>query len=291
MSSTAQSTLSAETPNTKSIDEFDTIIAGLKVHKVNTSAFRRSLTCAYDPRQSSMAIGSSGVSVISLRIQTLFISDWFDVSVNGTSPILIPHFLNEIPAKVDLQVQVVHGGKPYIFPGIGSTQRDDDIAAEYGGVAFLYNTQHLKVFVSVAKEHTRGYGRIITTGGGSYSGPFSSMFVTGKVRTRVWRLPELPTPIFSITSGLSISTDFPYQHLTVCFGTYPDLVTVQLVFNDGYVTEGTGVTPVTADDTGTNNICGVVFGVTQTSITLWAPSKNEDMVACFCDGWGSENLR
>ncbi|XP_062616091.1 uncharacterized protein LOC134277801 [Saccostrea cucullata] len=229
--------------------------------------------------------------VVAWRIETLYISDWFDVTVNGTSPFQINHYLNEMPAKVDVQVKVVHGGQSYIFPGIGSTQRDDDIASEYGGVASLYDSQHVKLFVPVAKKFTNGFGRIITTGGGSYSGPFHGTFVTGKVRIRVWKLSELPTPIFSITSGLSISTGSPYQQVTACFGANPDLVIVQLVFNDGYVTEGTGVTPVTADDTHTNHICGVIFGVNQDSITLWAPSKNDDWVACYYDGWGSENLR
>ncbi|XP_062610585.1 uncharacterized protein LOC134272353 [Saccostrea cucullata] len=58
MSSTAQ-LQSTGTPDTKSIKEFDTIISELKVSKANTSSFKRRLTCAYDPRESSKAIGSS----------------------------------------------------------------------------------------------------------------------------------------------------------------------------------------------------------------------------------------
>lgn len=76
----------------------------------------------------------------------------------------IPHPLGEIPGKVDVQVKVVEAGQEYIFPGIGSGQSDDDILAEYGGVAYLYNDVHVKVFIPIEKSDSAGIGRIVTTG-------------------------------------------------------------------------------------------------------------------------------
>lgn len=76
----------------------------------------------------------------------------------------ISHPLGEIPGKVDVQVKVVEAGQEYIFPGIGSGQSDDDILAEYGGVAYLYNNVHVKVFIPIEKDDSAGIGRIVTTG-------------------------------------------------------------------------------------------------------------------------------
>nr|XP_022290404.1 uncharacterized protein LOC111102042 [Crassostrea virginica] len=84
-------------------------------------------------------------------------------------------------------------------------------------------------------------------------------------------------------------TGAPYQTLPYCLGTYtyPDFVTVQLKFTDGYVTDASGVVPLTVDDARTEHICGVVYSVTRTSMTFWSPNKNNDYVACIIDGWGS----
>ncbi|XP_078319237.1 sushi, von Willebrand factor type A, EGF and pentraxin domain-containing protein 1-like [Crassostrea virginica] len=82
---------------------------------------------------------------------------------DGTSPVVIPHPLGVLPAKVDVQVQVMHEGKGYIFPGMGSAQRDDDLAADYGGVGYLYNDVEVKVYVPVATNTAGGLGWVITT--------------------------------------------------------------------------------------------------------------------------------
>nr|XP_022290621.1 uncharacterized protein LOC111102248 [Crassostrea virginica] len=233
-----------------------------------------------------------------VAINAPFLSAWHDLIVNGTSPVTIPHLLNEIPGKVDVQVKVNHGGQDYFFPGIGSGQSDDDILAQYGGVAYLYNHLHVRVFIPKEKSDSHGIGRVITTGEGSYSGPFFGTFVTGKVRIRVWKLSDWPIPNYE--GSLSISNSAPYQTLSHCLGTYtyPDFVTVQLKFTDGYVTDASGVVPLTVDDSGlaaslthTEHICGVVYSVTQTSMTFWSPNKNRDYVACISDGWGSSSYK
>ena len=101
---------------------------------------------------------------LDVAINAPFLSAWHDLIVNGRSPVTIPHPLNEIPGKVDVQVKVTHGGQDYFFPGIGSGQSDDDILAQYGGVAYLYNHLHVLVFIPKEKLSGQGIGRVITTG-------------------------------------------------------------------------------------------------------------------------------
>ncbi|XP_062610575.1 uncharacterized protein LOC134272344 [Saccostrea cucullata] len=204
-------------------------------------------------------------------------------AISGTSPITVSHPFNEIPAKVDVQVKVIHCGQEYIFPGLGSIQRDNDISTPYGGVAYTYNETSVLLIVPRGKTT----GRIIYTGGSSYNGVFDGSFITGKVRVRVWRLFDWPKPDFVHNCNLSISTDEPYKLLTHSLRRQPDFVTVQLILNDGFVADGQGITTVTEDDSGTNHVCGVLFGISTTSITLWVPSKNRDYVICYEDGWGA----
>ena len=59
---------------------------------------------------------------------------------------------------------MTHGGQDYFFPGIGSVQSDDDILAQYGGVAYLYDHLHVLVFIPIEKSYSQGIGRVITTG-------------------------------------------------------------------------------------------------------------------------------
>jgi hypothetical protein len=81
-------------------------------------------------------------------------------SINGTSPITVSHPFNEIPVRVDVQVKVIYNGQEYIFPGLGSIQRDDDVRTEYGGVAYTYNKTSVMLFVPKGKST----GRVIYTG-------------------------------------------------------------------------------------------------------------------------------
>lgn len=83
---------------------------------------------------------------------------------SNTSPgDLITHPLGHIPAKVEVQVKVQEGGSEYIFPASGSAQRDDDSDNVYGGVVYIYNENHVKIFVPV-QENTSNKGLAIYTG-------------------------------------------------------------------------------------------------------------------------------
>ncbi|XP_062616087.1 uncharacterized protein LOC134277796 [Saccostrea cucullata] len=205
------------------------------------------------------------------------------MELNAESPIVIPHPLNELPVKVDVQVKVNYDGTEYIFPGLGSAQRDDDIATDFGGVGYIYNDIDVKLFIPVAQSNGNGQG------GSLYSGPFVGTFTVCEVRIRAWRISDWPTPNYFVES--TISTSAPYKNVAHNLGVYPDFVTVQLVLSTGYVSEAQGTTPTTLNH-GTKwiNTCGTIFGVTDCTITLWGASENDDFLACFKDGWGSEDI-
>lgn len=76
-----------------------------------------------------------------------FISKWYDVVAgnNKNSVLNIPHYLNEYPVKVDVQIKVLDNGKEYIFSGIGSSQRDDDLPQNFGAVIYRYNNTHVQL--------------------------------------------------------------------------------------------------------------------------------------------------
>jgi hypothetical protein len=68
---------------------------------------------------------------------------------------------------VEVQVKVSYLGKEYIFPGMGSIQRDDDVDTEFGGVVYVYNELYVAVYVPVYKPTGPAYtakGRLISTG-------------------------------------------------------------------------------------------------------------------------------
>lgn len=87
------------------------------------------------------------------------------MSVNGTSPLVIAHQLNEIPVKVDVQVKLLNGQHEYVLPGLGSVPKDDDLPGDYGGVAYSYNITHVMLFVPVKELGiSEGSGRVATSG-------------------------------------------------------------------------------------------------------------------------------
>ena len=61
--------------NNINLEDFNAIVEGLQVPKSNTSSHKRSLTCAYDPRPSSTAIGGVGIAVLCFMFVLLFIMD------------------------------------------------------------------------------------------------------------------------------------------------------------------------------------------------------------------------
>ena len=48
--------------------------------------------------------------------------------------------------KVDIQIKVVKDGVDYIFTGVGTAQRDDDINIPYGGLVYIYNDVEIIIY-------------------------------------------------------------------------------------------------------------------------------------------------
>ncbi|XP_062616089.1 uncharacterized protein LOC134277799 [Saccostrea cucullata] len=207
------------------------------------------------------------------NIRKPYISSWHTLSVNDSSPLPVSHTLNELPAKVDVQVKIIQSGKEYIFPGLGSVPKDDDIPTEYGGVAYAYNSSHVLLFVPVIKSFNGGgIGRVLTTGNTSYNGPFVGSASTCKVRIRAWRLSDWPKPDFSITAGLTISKARPYKNIQHCLGAYPDFVTVQLLMPGGLVSEGL-IDYVSCYRDGWGNFPEIVADTADVTIRAWILSS------------------
>lgn len=91
---------------------------------------------------------------------SLHISEWYPIEAQKSSPLMIPHPLQDKPAKVEVQVKVRENGNDVIFPASGSAQRDDDSDNVYGGVVYFYNEHHVKIFVPVRDENTNKGGII-----------------------------------------------------------------------------------------------------------------------------------
>lgn len=91
---------------------------------------------------------------------SLHISEWYPIEAQKSSPVMIPHPLQDKPAKVEVQVKVRENGNDVIFPASGSAQRDDDSDNVYGGVVYVYNERHVKIFVPVRDENTNKGGII-----------------------------------------------------------------------------------------------------------------------------------
>lgn len=93
-------------------------------------------------------------SVIVRSTDSLFISEWYPIEAQKTSPVTILHPLQGKPAKVEVQVKVQKDRHDVIFPASGSAQRDDDSENIYGGVVYFYNEHHVKIFVPIKSSHT-----------------------------------------------------------------------------------------------------------------------------------------
>ena len=76
-------------------------------------------------------------------------SEWKVFTHLQPSPTIIPHPLNEYPAKVDVQIRVTEGSQQHIFSGFGSCQRDDIDPNPYGGIVYIYNDREVKLYTPV----------------------------------------------------------------------------------------------------------------------------------------------
>ncbi|CAC5394542.1 unnamed protein product [Mytilus coruscus] len=212
----------------------------------------------------------------SVLFKPSFISDWYSATALNVnlSLLIIDHNLGEYPVKVDVQVKINEGGKDYIFSGLGSSQRDDDFPDRFGGVIYKYNDQHTQLSFPYDRNHFYGSSGLAFTGSdGLYHGSTYLLgpYVNGYVRTRVWLASDMPNIV--VNTSLYMDNIKNYQEISHGLGYYPDLLHVQTLLSNGYMSDGIGVVFISETDYGYNTLTGVLFGYDDTKVRLWVPSN------------------
>ncbi|XP_033755777.1 uncharacterized protein LOC117338529 [Pecten maximus] len=103
--------------------------------------------------------------------------------------------ITQVPIKVDIQVRPISGSDTnFVFPGLGSSQRDDDKSGVYGGVVYKYNETSVKLYVPNRHDNS-GDGTVIFTGyNNTWFGPKVQKEEEAETRVRVWTSCNFPTP-------------------------------------------------------------------------------------------------
>lgn len=233
--------------------------------------------CVYDFRVFSRCVNSPH-----------FVSPWTEVEAQTQkSSVTLEHECGEFPAKVELQIRPSSGNwTNFYFPGIGSSQRDDDINRTYGGIVYKYNKDEVILFIPKAKD---GYpsGTIIYTGGSSWRGPVFQNARRASVRALVWCPSDFPDPTYE-SNWISLSNSVSGSFLEIAHnqGTIPDLVTVQIQ-QSGTEWLSDGIGSMTALGPNTSSWGGVIYGYNTSHVRIWAPSSKNGKLFSADDGWGS----
>eukprot|EP00105_Crassostrea_gigas_P027004 XP_011448186.1 PREDICTED: uncharacterized protein LOC105342831 [Crassostrea gigas] len=229
-----------------------------------------------------------------LCIRAPWLSTWQTFTQNQPSPTVIPHPLNEYPAKVDVQIRVTEGSQQQIFSGIGSCQRDDDDPNPYGGIVYIYNHQEVKLYTPIISNtpSSNQDGVFAYTGGAVFNGPFAGKYATADIRVRVWRMCDFPPANFTSANVHTVSTSgSSYTDIPHNIGYYPDLIVVQLKLPNGFVSEAQGAVFKEQAVYSYNIVCGVIMAYDSSNIRLW-PATNgigsgQYGVFCVSDGWST----
>ncbi|XP_062588072.1 uncharacterized protein LOC134249739 [Saccostrea cucullata] len=218
-----------------------------------------------------------------------FLSQWTDVEAQRTrKPVTLEHECGDFPAKVEIQVRPKTGNwTNFYFPGIGSSQRDDDRNKTYGGIVYKYNKDEVVLFIPGAND---GYssGTIIYTGASTWRGPVAQRESRAQVRTLVWCPGDLPSPSHQSqwipfnNSGIGSFLEIPHNQ-----GTFPDLITVQ-IRQEGteWLSDGIGSMSALKPDS-TTSWGGVIYGYNRSHVRVWAPYRKNGKLFSADDGWGS----
>ncbi|XP_048758318.2 uncharacterized protein LOC125668336 [Ostrea edulis] len=218
-----------------------------------------------------------------------YVSQWTSVEAqNKKQPIALEHECGDFPAKVEIQIRPTTGNwTNFYFPGIASSQRDDDLNITYGGIAYKYNKDEIRLFIPSAND---GYptGTIIYTGGSMWRGPVSQNERRAEVRALVWCPENLPTPKYEsqwiplYNSGIGSFLEISHNQ-----GMIPDLVTLQ-IRQDGteWLTDGIGSMTALGPDNDTS-WGGVIYGYNRSHVRIWAPCRKNGQLFSADDGWGS----
>ncbi|CAC5420397.1 CSMD [Mytilus coruscus] len=229
-----------------------------------------------------------------------FISNWYSIesqnSENATLTII--HSLGELPAKVDIQIKVIIVGVDYIFTGIGSAQRDNDYAHDYGGVVYIYNSAEIVLSLPFGGYHQSG-GVAYTGSHLDYNGPSSPVqgkHDNGFVRVKAWKEADFPTPLFREDIQISDNYTDNFKEIDHKSSVLPHLVTAQTRLYNGYYSDGQGVIFQEKTDAYHNCLGGLLFSYSKTKVRMWVPDQDPSNIKCNgavfmrMDGWGGNTL-
>ncbi|XP_060583875.1 uncharacterized protein LOC132740036 [Ruditapes philippinarum] len=225
-----------------------------------------------------------------LMMEPNFVSSWYDMKAQaGTNTTLlsIEHGLGETPLLVDVQVLGKNGR---VFPGSGCRARDDDQPEGYGGIIYIYNDVYIEI--SSPMQSDGHLGRCIYTGKMPYWNGFTeydSYFA--QVRARAWKKSTLPPADF-VKTGQFIASGAQdnYFEEPHGLGDYPSLVISRTKFPSStetypdYYSDSVGSSMGMYDNTSTQNAF-VVYGFSNESIRVWAPTSEADYIFAGTDGW------
>ena len=223
-----------------------------------------------------------------------YISQWFHMKAYDSklSKVIVEHGLNELPAKVDVQVKSMSGAdNDWIFPGASVYQADDDMDGDYGGVVYFYNSTHVILSVPV-DANNNGQGYAVTTGHRNeyFLGSHHYKYIEARVRVRIWLLDTFPSPFFKSQWYSLDITDADKSFNTIRHGlsSYPAFVNVQ-VRSSTLVSEASG-----SSLTSYTGCCdqggGVVYGIDDRMIRIWTAYIKETKTPYgrlfgMADGW------
>ena len=204
-----------------------------------------------------------------------YISQWFRMKAYDSqlSTVIIKHGLNELPAKVDVQVKSVSGAdNDWIFTGASVTLADDDTSEDYGGVVYFYNETHVILSVPTGSNNNKRQGYVVTTGHRNeyFIGVHHYKYTEGLVRIRIWLLNAFPAPSYSSQwYEIDIAdADKSFHAIRHGLSGYPAFVTAQIRSN-GVISEAAGSSLHFKVTSRYSNGGGVVYGADDRMVRIW----------------------
>lgn len=198
--------------------------------------------------------------------------------------------ITDIPIKVDVQVKPISGNNTdYVFPGLGSSQQDDDKPGTYGGVVYKYNDTSVKLYVPNRNDNSADGTVIFTGNSNAWVGPFVQKEDEAEVRVRVWTACNFPTPDYEsnwIPLKVENGSD-SFRELRHNLGYIPEYVTVQAWNNDtDWYSDGimSGMTPGNVNKNTAWG--GVVYAYNDSYVRIWVPGFDTGKMFSVADGWG-----
>uniref|UniRef100_K1RDD0 Uncharacterized protein n=1 Tax=Magallana gigas TaxID=29159 RepID=K1RDD0_MAGGI len=230
--------------------------------------------CVYDFRVFSRCVNSPH-----------FVSPWTEVEAQTQkSSVTLEHECGEFPAKVELQIRPSSGNwTNFYFPGIGSSQRDDDINRTYGGIVYKYNKDEVILFIPKAKD---GYpsGTIIYTVSGSFL----------EIAHNQGTIPDLVTVQIQqsgtewLSDGIGSMTALGPNTSSwggVIYGYNTSHIKADTGYNSGFMFPASGA--VQNDET-VSSFGGVVYSASSDTLRIWTPvSPGPGYLLYISNEWGN----